>query len=234
MPQIQGWDIAAYFCPARQVAGDFYDMFPIEDGQKFFFTVADVCDKGVGPAMFGAITRTLLRAFSDNYSTSAAAESQNLPLRLTNEFTIANETESNMFVTIFAGVFDPKAHKITYINCGHNPPYILGADNKIRAALKPTGPILGVFPDAKYTIREASLEPGETLFVFTDGLPEAHNPQGELWTNGCLEKTLQQPTASAADMLKRVEDGFRAHISTADQFDDITILVIRRELPHID
>lgn len=229
LPQVPGWDVDAYFCPARQVAGDFYDIFPIEDGKKFFFVVADVCDKGVGPAMFGAITRTLLRAFSDNYSKSTALEFANLPLSLANDFTIANETESNMFVTIFSGVFDPEAHKISYVNCGHNPPYIVGTNNKIRTALKPTGPILGVFPGIKYKIQEASLEPGETLFVFTDGVPEAHDPKGALWEDGRMRAVLEQPISSAKELLERVDKGVRAHIATADQFDDITMLVIRRK-----
>ena len=229
LPQLPDWEIVACFWPARQVAGDFYDMFPIEGGQKFFFVVADVCDKGVGPAMFGAVIRTLLRAFSDNYSTSSAQESNNLPLILTNDFTIANGTESDMFATAFAGVFDPAAHSVSYINCGHNPPYVLGADHKIRTALKATGPILGVFPGVAYKTQHVTLEPGETLFVFTDGVPEAHNLTGELLNDHRLRAILEQPSTSAAEILQRVKQGVQEHIGTAEQFDDITILVIRRQ-----
>lgn len=232
LPQLPDWEIEAYFWPARQVAGDFYDMFPIEGGRKFFFVVADVCDKGVGPAMFAAIIRTLLRAFSDNYTTSAALESSHLPLIRTNDFTIANQTESNMFATTFAGVFDPETHSVSYINCGHNPPYVIGADHKIRAALKPTGPILGVFPGVQYKMESVTLEPGETLFVFTDGVPEAHDLQGQLLNDHRLREILEQPSASAAEILQRVEQGVRAHIGTADQFDDITMLLIRRKPEH--
>lgn len=229
LPQLPAWEIEAYFCPARQVAGDFYDMFPIEDGKKFFFVVADVCDKGVGPAMFAAIIRTLLRAFSDNYSTSAARESQNLPLCMTNDFTIANQTESNMFATAFAGVFDPETHSVSYVNCGHNPPYVIGADHKIRAALKPTGPILGVFPGAPYRVQNVTFAPGETLFVFTDGVTEAHDGQGTLLGDHRLRAILEQPSSSALETLQRVEQGIRAHIGSVDQFDDITMLLIQRK-----
>ena len=204
-------------------------MFPIDDGKKFFFVVADVCDKGVGPALFAAIIRTLLRAFSDNYSTSAARESQNLPLCMTNDFTIANQTESNMFATAFAGVFDPETHSVSYVNCGHNPPYVIGADHKIRAALKPTGPILGVFPGAPYRVQDVTLAPGETLFVFTDGVTEAHDGQGTLLGDHRLRAILEQPSSSALETLQRVEQGIRAHIGSVDQFDDITMLLIQRK-----
>ena len=230
--QVPGWEIEAFFKPARQVAGDFYDIFTLGSSGHVFFVIADVCDKGVGPAMFAAIIRTLLRAFSLHYDLSSHEQdsqdsSYELPLDRTNDFLQTQLATTDFFATIFAGVLDPETRVVHYINGGHNPPYIVSAANEIKTPLKPTGPIIGAFPGVKYKINTIRLEAGDTLFTFTDGLPEARDPNGAFFTDKRVQKLLQQPSSSAKEMLDRVVKDVQEYIAEADQFDDITLLVLR-------
>jgi len=230
LPQCAGWEIVGTVEPAREVAGDFYDVFTLDETGMVFFVVADVCDKGVGPAMFAAVIRTLLRAFSANYSqvVDGTAPDAHLPLTRANEFIVLNQGETSMFATVFAGVLDPQTGRIRYVNCGHNPPYIVTPDRRIRAELKLTGPVLGPLPGIKYKVNEDTLQPGETLFIYTDGLPEAHAPDGSFFTEEQVEQMIVEPSASAAEMIARAIQRVRAHIDTAAQYDDITLVVIKR------
>jgi sigma-B regulation protein RsbU (phosphoserine phosphatase) len=227
--QVPGWEIEAYFSPARQVAGDFYDVFTLEDSGKIFFVNADVCDKGVGPAMFAAIIRTLLRAFSRNYTPNHDSECDisELPLARINDFVFATQGDTNMFATIFAGVLDPDTGVIRYINGGHEPPLVLDADHNIKTQLKRTGPVLGAMPDMQFNIEEIILGPGESLFTYTDGLSDANDENGNFFTKTRLHERLQQPSSSAAEMLNGVITAVQGHIGNAEQFDDITVVVIR-------
>lgn len=227
--QVPGWEIEAYFAPARQVAGDFYDVFALEDSGRIFFVNADVCDKGVGPAMFAAIIRTLLRAFSPNYAPDHDPERDigELPLTRINDFVVDNQGDTNMFATIFAGVLDPATGIIRYINGGHEPPIVLDADHQIKARLERTGPVLGALPDMEFNIEEIMLEPGEVLFTYTDGLSDANDEKGHFFSTARIHEQLQQPASSAAEMLDGVIKAVQAHIGEAEQFDDITVLVIK-------
>ncbi len=230
LPQIDGWEIVGSFEPAREVAGDFYDVFALEESGMVFFVVADVCDKGVGPAMFAAVIRTLLRAFSENYSPIADpnAPDARLPLSRANDFIVLSQGETSMFATVFAGVLNPQTGQIRYVNCGHNPPYIVTQDHRIRAELKLTGPVLGPLPGVKYRVNEETLQPGETLFIYTDGLPEAHAADGSFFTEEHVEQMIVEPAASAAELMTRSLQRVRAHIGAAAQYDDITLVIIRR------
>ncbi len=226
LPQIPGWEIAACVHPAREVAGDFYDVFPLKNSHHIFFVIADVCDKGVGPALFAAVIRTLLRAFS---LYSCGEDLKELPVELTNTFIVENQADTGMFATLFAGVLDSDSGVLRYINCGHNPPCILSSVGKMKACLELTSPALCLFPRLEYDIGEVRLDAGDMLFAFTDGLPDAQNADDEFFGNDRLLQLLQQPAFSAAEMLALVMTSVRAHIADADPFDDITILVIQRE-----
>lgn len=252
LPQPAGWDIAAYFAPAREVAGDFYDAFAMAQGRRIGFVIADVCDKGVGAALFMALTRSLTRAFAQqNYSLNlmggigddlpaAGGRRRGLPsvgttslqnaVVLTNAYITTNHYELNYFATLFFGMFDPTNGALAYINGGHCPPIILGGDGQVKTRLKATGTPVGMMPDAEYTIGQAQLDPGDILFGYSDGVTDARNPAGKMFTEKQMLELLQQkPAASADELLVRVKTALGEHISTADQYDDITMIAVRRQ-----
>jgi sigma-B regulation protein RsbU (phosphoserine phosphatase) len=251
LPQPTGWEIAARFYPARQVAGDFYDAFMLTQGRRVALVIADVCDKGVGAALFMALTRSLLRAYAtqhyslrwtdllDDKLSSGAARARMAPstgtsalknaMDLTNDYIARNHAESNMFATTFFGVLDPVSGLLAYVNGGHNPPAIVGP-NGIKARLKPTGPAVGMMPGVEYRIDQVKLEPGDMLFTFTDGVTDTRAPDRELFSEKRMLALVEQPAPSATALLDRLDEALHAHMADADQFDDITMLAVRRGL----
>jgi phosphoserine phosphatase RsbU/P len=230
LPQPPGWEIAAGFRPARKVAGDFYDVIYIEDRTKVCLVIADVCDKGVGAALFMALSRTLIRAFT-GLNESRILGVRN-PVELTNDYILQNHDNSNMFITLFYGVLDLASGQLTYVNCGHNPPVIIGSTG-VQARLRPTGPAVGLFPDVVWKVQQVVLEPGDVLFAFTDGITEARAADGSFFTEERLLQLLKPPAASAAAMLNAIDESLRSHIRTTTQFDDITMIAARRR-PGLD
>ncbi len=253
LPKMDGWELAAYFAPAREVAGDFYDAFTMAQGRRVGFVIADVCDKGVGAALFMALTRSLTRAFAQqNYSLNLMDGLGDLPtpvpgegrrrrlpsigsmalqnaVVLTNAYITTNHFELNYFATLFFGMVDPLTGALAFINGGHCPPIILGKDGKVKTTLKATGTPVGMMPDAVYTIGEAQLEAGDILFGYSDGVTDARNPAGKMFTEKRMLELLQgQPADSAEELLLRFKHALTEHISTADQYDDITMIAVRR------
>jgi sigma-B regulation protein RsbU (phosphoserine phosphatase) len=256
LPQPAGWEITASFHPAREVAGDFYDAFMLTQNRRVGLVIADVCDKGVGAALFMSLSRSLIRAFAQqHYSISdwtsllvddKPARSRNrsqstgrqaMPsigaaalknaMTLTNNYITTNHLEMNMFVTLFFGVLDPLTGALIYVNGGHSPPAIVSPEGVIKARLAPTGPAVGLFPDVSFEIAHAQLAPGDMLFCYTDGVTDARNPEREFFGEPRLQQLLAQPAPSAAALLNRFEGHLQAHIASADQFDDITMLAAR-------
>ena len=254
LPQPAGWEVAARFQPAREVAGDFYDAFMLSQNRRAGFVIGDVVDKGVPAALFMALVRSLTRAFAQqNYSLSwtdvlddapapRAATSRpatrSIPstgtvalknaIVLTNNYIIDNHIDLNYFATMFFGLVDPMTGALAYINAGHNPPYIVGADGVIKGKLKSTGPAVGMFAGASFAIDQAELEPGDFLFTYTDGVTEARNAAGEFFTEGRLASLLSEPCVSASALLDRFQAELLAFIGDAVQFDDITMLAVHR------
>jgi sigma-B regulation protein RsbU (phosphoserine phosphatase) len=253
LPQPPGWEIAARFHPAREVAGDFYDSFQLTQGRRVALVIADVCDKGVGAALFMALFRSLYRAYAQqNYSMrwtdvmdegftpgqgGASARKRLAPqtgtvalknaMDLTNDYMLRNHADANMFATTFFAVLDPATGQLNYVNGGHNPPVVIGPDG-IKDRLKPTGPAPGILPNVDYRIGQAHLDPGDVLFAFTDGVTDAKSPAGQMFTEKRMLELIEPLADSALELLDRVDDALRAHISTATQFDDITMLAARR------
>ena len=230
LPQPSGWEIAAGFRPARKVAGDFYDAFYVEGQTKVCLIIADVCDKGVGAALFMALSRSLIRAFA-GLNESPATGGKN-PVELTNEYIVQNHENSNMFVTLFYGVLDLANGQLTYVNCGHNPPVIIGSTG-VKVRLRPTVPAVGMFPDIEFKMQQVGLEPGDVLFAFTDGVTEARAPNDGFFTEERLLQLLEQPAPSALALLNRIDESLCSHIGAATQFDDITMIAARRH-PGLD
>jgi phosphoserine phosphatase RsbU/P len=263
LPEPDGWQVAARFQPAREVAGDFYDAFTLSQGRRVGFIIADVVDKGVPAALFMALVRSLTRAFAQqNYALSwtnaldsqgstdqflsdaarAAARGtgreRGIPttgtnalknaVHLTNNYIADNHGEMNMFATMFFGMVDPSSGALAYINAGHNPPFILGPDGTVKAALKRTGPAVGMFPGASFAIEYGQLEPGDILYLYTDGVTEARDLARGFFGEPRLRSLLCEPAASATALLDRVQNSLTAFMAGAVQFDDITMMAVRR------
>jgi len=235
LPQPPGWEIAACFQPAREVAGDFYDVFLLADG-RIGLLIADVVDKGVGAALFMALSRSLIRAYSqldgltdDSHSATPSINTRALnAVRLTNDYIAENHGHMSMFVTLFFAVLDLDTGVLNYVNAGHNPPYVVGPTGVVKAELMPTGPAAGLFSNMVFKIKQVTLEPGDLLMTFTDGVTEARDTSGEFFEEDRLLALLKQPASSASEHLDRIEARLQAHTVGADQFDDITMLAVRR------
>jgi len=235
LPEVAGWDLNIHFQAARHVAGDFYDVFTLGPEKKLGFVIADVCGKGVGAALFMALFRSFIRllsgqAESENHIDGAgdtAAILKKTIGSINNYISITHDT-AGMFATIFYCIIDPETGEFHYINGGHEPPVIIG-QRKIKARLNPTGPAVGTFPNLKYTVETAKLEPGDTLLVYTDGIPDAQDKSGEFFTKLRLEKILNHPFNSANELIDRINARINDHINGADQFDDITIAALQRK-----
>ena len=235
LPQPAGWEIAARFEPARQVAGDFYDAFPLAESVRVGLVLADVCDKGVGAALFMALFRSLVRAFSERaYGTPPSGADDDAARILstvlsTNDYIAKTHGRSNMFATLFLGVLDPADGTLTWVNAGHEAPVVFGAGG-VSARLTPTGPALGMMPDMKFEARRTTLAPGETLFAFTDGVSEARDGAGRLFTEERLLALLAEGQPSAAALLERVGTAVSGYAAGAERSDDITMLAASRAL----
>jgi len=267
LPQPEGWEIACRFEAAREVAGDFYDAFTLAGGRRTGLVIGDVCDKGVGAALFMALFRSLIRAFADQHyslgwmdvlasdamgrdgadaSTQNSRQSASVHRRrellspgttalkkavvLTNDYIARNHDQANMFATLFFGVLDPSTGTLTYINGGHEPPILVGQSG-IKARLAPTGPAVGLFTGVEFGIEQIELETGDTLLVFTDGVLDARNSVDQPFGELKLERLVQQPAASAELCLEKILQNLHRHMSGVDQFDDITMLAVRRSAP---
>lgn len=242
LPRVTGWEIAACFHPARQVSGDFYDAFLLPGG-LLGLVIADVCDKGVGSALFMALFRSLIRVFSGQISLQgvslADSAAAGLPgeikaatalqaVSLTNDYIAAEHGDEAMFATLFFAVLNPATGDIAYVNGGHEPAFIVGASG-IKAQLNKSGPAVGMFPGSPYRIENAKIAAGDILIGYTDGVTEAHSPQKALFTKKRFLGHLQQPAASASQLIERIKADLFKHIANAPQFDDITMLAICRQ-----
>lgn len=243
VPELPGWEIAFYFHPARQVSGDFYDAFLLP-GDLVGLVIADVCDKGVGSALFMALFRSLIRVFSGQInlqgvsvpgSDDRGVDSNGDPLyqalhavALTNDYIAQEHGEEGMFATLFFGVLDPSSGRLTYVNGGHEPPVLLGRSG-IKKLLKATGPVVGMMTDMEYRVEQIQMEPDDLLIGFTDGVTEAMSPDNELYSKDRIFSLLEKPAASAALQIEEIKSDIFNHIGDAPQFDDITMIAVHRK-----
>ena len=235
VPEVPGWEIASYFEAAKEVAGDFYDAFTLPDG-TLTFLVADVCGKGIGAALFMTLFRSLIHAasISDQFSVGqaqpalSAAERLQHAVTLTNNYVAETHEASNMFATVFVGILDPATGKLTYINAGNEPPLIADGDGKVHTTLARTGSAVGAIANAKFTVKETTLASDDMLVAFTDGIPDTQNIHGEFFGNDRMRGLLVDNSTPAA-LLKAMETDLDQFIGEADQFDDITLLAIKRK-----
>src|SRR5262249_3875524 len=208
LPQFPGWQIAARFAPARQVAGDFYDAFALPAPGQVGLVVSDVCDKGVGAALFMALFRSLLRAAAtaDPCASGAAAMLSGV-VRRTNDYIANTHSRACMFATLFFGALDTASGELHYVNGGHEAPAVFSSAG-IRARLSPTGPAVGMLADASFDVASTRLAPGEGLLAFTDGVTDARGPSGRYGEERLLG-LLATPPSSAGAVLDSVEASVR-------------------------
>jgi phosphoserine phosphatase RsbU/P len=240
LPRIQGWEIAATFRPARQVAGDFYDVFEAGDDCGVGLVVADVCDKGVGAALFMALFRTLIRSSAERCTTDGApAANGDRPtagdraallshtVTTVNDYIARNHGSANMFATVFFGLLDSNTGSLLYINGGHDPPVVARRDGR-QERLPPTGPAVGMLPGLPFDISETRIEPGDLLLAFTDGVSDARGADDSLFSEERLLSLLRPSETDPAALLTRIEDALLAHTDGTDAFDDVTLLAVGR------
>lgn len=220
MPSFRGFEFAAKNIPTFQVGGDYYDFLTLPDG-RLAVAIGDVSGKGVPAALLMSSLRagfqTQLR--EDKSLVSAAKKLNRL---------IFHCTAASSFITFFFDVIHPESSYIDYVNCGHNPPYVLRQDGNVEE-LREGGLVLGMVDAAKYARGCVKLLPGESLVAFTDGVTEALNKRGRLFSEKKLLKLLKKnQRCRPAEMLETVIGAVQSHMGEAPQSDDITVMVIRR------
>lgn len=222
----RGLALAAWFQPAWEVGGDLYNGFRLDDG-RLFLCIGDVAGKGVPAALMMAVTTTLMKAVAA--STSDPAK---ILQRVNRELCAINE--EMLFVTLFAAVLTPETGELIFSNAGHNLPLRLRANGRPEWIGDQPGLVLGVEPEFAYTVSRLQLEPGETLLLYTDGLTEAMNAADECFGN---EQLLAVGRAGGSDtpvqLIERVVTTVAAHVGSAEQSDDLTLLAVKR-LPAAD
>ena len=234
LPKVDGWEIAVCFKAAREVAGDFYDAFLLPDGE-LVCVVGDVCGKGVGAALFMTLFRSLIRATctTDYFCGPNQAQALTTVERLqhavsfTNQYIAETHGEANMFATLVVGIVDLTDGTLTYVNCGNEPPLILGCGGEV-TLLQPTGPVVGTLPEAHFDVKEVAMEVGSLFLAFTDGIPDALNRENENFGTQRLLQILSDGDTFPTVLLENIETQVCQFIGSADQFDDITLLAVKR------
>jgi serine phosphatase RsbU (regulator of sigma subunit) len=221
LPAIPGFSIAADWRSALEMAGDFYDIFRLPDG-RWGIVVADVSDKGAAAAMYMAMTRSLIRMSAANYVGPAGA------LKDVNQQLIEHST-SDMFVTVFYAVLDTELQQITYANAGQNPPLVRRSTDVIEK-LMPTGAALGLMDEVAMTESSFRLMSSDSLVIYTDGVTDALNSQGEQYDLARLMEALARaPVSEAALQLAHISSDLALFTGNTPPFDDITFFILLKE-----
>jgi phosphoserine phosphatase RsbU/P len=224
IPDLPGWDLNVRWRTAREVGGDFYDFFELNDG-RFGLVVADVADKGMPAALFMILVRTLVRAAMPHASSPAAV------LEQVNEILVP-DAQRGMFVTIVYAVVDLETGLVQFANAGHNPPYRVRPGEDKLAPLERGGMALGVLPGTEISQGEIELQPGDCLIMYTDGVTEAFSPDGEMFGDQRLLETLLGMNAGiecAEQALDAIENALVEFVQDAPRADDLTLLALKRE-----
>ena len=216
-PQI---DLFALIEPAREVGGDFYDFFSVDD-DRLCFVIGDVSGKGVPASLFMAITKTLIKV-----TTTPDSGPEEILYRVNNE--LARDNEASMFVTVFLGILNKNTGEVHYANGGHNLPLIMHEKDGIEFIERTKGVVVGAMEDMDFEVGSLQLSPGDSLFLYTDGVTEAMNEQEELFSDPRLKEDLE---AFQGQGPRKVADGIMGKIADftkgAAQSDDITMLILQ-------
>ena len=218
LPDLPGWQIAAYYRPAREVGGDFYDVIPLPDG-RVAFVVGDVTDKGVPAALVMSATRSVLRASAQRLIEPGVV------LERVNEH-LCPDMPEKMFVTCLYGVLEPSSGHLRFANAGHDLPYVKTAGGIVE--LRARGMPLGLMPGMLYEEKEAVLEPGDSVLLHSDGVVEAHDPERDMFGFPRLKETMAD-APGGQELIDRVLRDLEAFTGPdTEQEDDITMVTLQR------
>jgi serine phosphatase RsbU (regulator of sigma subunit) len=221
VPDLPGYGLAAYYQPAREVGGDFYDFMDLDDGQ-LGLVVGDVTDKGVPAALVMATTRTLLRASAQRLDSPGEV------LRRVNEV-IVQDIPPNMFITCLYAILDPQSGLLRYANAGHDLPYRRKASAGGAEELRATGMPLGLLPGMEYEEKEIVLEEGDSVLFYSDGLVEAHDPRREMFGFPRLQGLVAGHRTGGEAMVNfLLSELARFTGDEWEQEDDITLVTLER------
>jgi sigma-B regulation protein RsbU (phosphoserine phosphatase) len=219
-------EIFAMMQPAREVGGDLYDFYDIDADTKGFF-IGDVSGKGVASALFMARTKNILRLLSRLLRRPDGAISAPGEVMTALNRELCQDNASMMFVTLFFGTMNPATGALRYCSAGHNPPYRLTGSG-LQTLSDGKGRPLGVRPDSVYQTATVKFDPDDILYLYTDGITEAHNQAGELFSEERLEQILHGARGSRSeDILNAVSSAVTSFANGAPQSDDITAMAIR-------
>jgi serine phosphatase RsbU (regulator of sigma subunit)/anti-sigma regulatory factor (Ser/Thr protein kinase) len=222
-PDLPGWQLAAHYRPARAVGGDFYDFIPLPTN-KLGLVIGDVTDKGVPAALLMAATRSVLRASAQRL----VAPDQ--VLGRVNELMVP-DTPPHMFVTCLYAVLDPASGRLCYANAGHDAPYLHTADGEA-VALQARGLPLGVMSGITYERHETWLKPGQHVLLYSDGLVEAHDPRGEMFSFERLAGLMADHVGGPGALIERLLAELDRFVGPGwEQEDDVTLVSLRRAHP---
>ena len=226
VPTLEGWQISPYYQPAREVGGDFYDFFELEDG-RVGVVVGDATGKGVSAALVAAATSSMVRAVAQALGSSSPGE----VLAQVNE-TLVARIPSNMFVTCFYAVLDPESAGLRYANAGHDLPYLRGRSSNDAEELSARGMPLGLMPEMSYEEKETVLDAGDSVLFYSDGLVEAHDPQRhQMFGFPRLRALVAGHAEKRSFVTLLIAELYSFTGEEWEQEDDITLLTLRRSVP---
>ena len=234
LPTLQGWEIAAYFKAAREVAGDFYDAIMLPNDQ-LVFNVGDVCGKGIGAALFMTLYRSLIRAATTTRyfvpphdgQVDVIAERLKQAVSCANNY-VMDTHEDAKFTTLFIGLVELKTGRMTYINGGNESPLLRRKDGSL-TELKPTGPAIGIFKDIDFAVGETFFEKDDILLAFSDGITDTMNGDNTTFGRQRLEELVRGFNGGCAEVLSLLVEKAQQFAGGVEQFDDITLLAVKRK-----
>lgn len=213
-------ELAPFILPAKEVGGDFYDFFKI-DNDRLCVVVGDVSGKGVPAALFMMVSRIILRTMMKNLKSVVKT------FNSTN-YALAKRNKQNMFVTVWMGVIDLRSGHVEFASAGHNPPAVRHEDGSVEFIPSRSGLVIAAMENVQYRQQVYDLKPGDTLFLYTDGVTEATNSKNELFGDARLLKTLaKSKDLKTADVCKFVKKEIDLFVQDVPQFDDITMLSVK-------
>lgn len=225
IPKVKGWQIEAYFEAAREVSGDFYDVFELEKDQ-IGLMIGDVTDKGVGSALYMALYRSLLRASMLQSSTGDSVERLRNAVEITNRYICLNHEEPH-FLTLFISILDPDTGSLSYLSAGHDHPLLIGAGGDV-TEIKPTGPMIGFNEEAEFEVATLQLASRDCLLCYTDGVTDIRNETEQFGKERLLAYSAQ-PTENAKQVVGNLVSVIKQFAGEESQFDDITLLSLFRK-----
>lgn len=218
-PDQKRFDLFATMNAAKMIGGDFYDFFMVDDN-RLGFLVADVSDKGIPAAIYMAVSHTIMRA------TALRGLPPSECMKYTNNL-LGRDNAESMFVTAFYGILDLDNGKLTYTNAGHNPPYVVNTEGKVNITETTHDIVIGVVDGIEYKEAEIQLNKGDRFFLFTDGVTEALNNEGEFYMESRLEEVIANTQSlSSTELVNKVAENLSQFTNGAKQSDDITIMAV--------